>query len=418
MAILDQLKKLKKNIRIGIIGTGFIGRGLFHQCSLTPGIECVALADLNLNRCIASAELTDSNYQIVNHLSEIDDTIQQGSVAICQDGALLAKSESIDVLIESSNSINEAAQFIITAIEHQKHIVLVNAEVDLIFGPYFLSLAQKYNVIYTSADGDQHTVIKHLINELQLWGLDLVMAGNIKGFLNLYATPTSIIPEADKRKLDYAMAAAFTDGTKLSVEMALVANSLGLLTLIPGMHGPKLNHVTEVLDSFDFATLWKNKQPFVDYIIGAEPGGGVFAVGYCDDPYQKEKLAYYKMGQGPFYLLYRPYHLCHIETLMTVAEAVLNKTAVLQPTLGFQTNVYAHAKRNLRQGETLDGIGGYTCYGLIENASKNQGLPICLAENIILNRSILKDEKIKMVDVDYSSNKFGFDLYFKCNSVS
>lgn len=414
MAILDQLKNLKKNIRIGIIGAGFIGRGLFHQCSITPGIECVALADLKIDRCLTGIELTNARYRVVNNLSEMNDAIQQDLVAICQDGALLAKSESIDVLIESSNSINEAAQFIITAIEHRKHIILVNAEVDLIFGPYFLSLAQNNNVIYTSADGDQYTVIKHLIDELQLWGLDLVMAGNIKGFLNRYVTPTSIIPEADKRNLDYKMAAAFTDGTKLCIEMALIANGLGLSTLIPGMHGPKVNHVKEVLD-FDFTTLWKNKQPFVDYILGAEPGGGVFAVGYCDDQYQKEKFAYYKMGQGPFYLLYRPYHLCHFETLKTVVEAVLNKTAVLQPTFGFQTNVYAYAKRNLRQGESLDGIGGYTCYGLIENASKNQGLPICLTENIILNRSILKDEKITMVDVDHGSNKFGFDLYFKCS---
>jgi len=410
MATLNQLKDLKKNIKVGIIGAGFIGKGLFYQCSITPGIECVAFADLKIDRCLAGIELTKERYQVAHNLSEMNDAIQQDLVAICQDGKILAESELIDVLIEATNSINEAAQFIITAIEHRKHIILVNAEVDLIFGPYFLSLAQKHNVIYTSADGDQHTVIKHLVDELQLWGLDLVMAGNIKGFLNRYATPTTIIPEADKRNLDYKMAAAFTDGTKLCIEMALITNGLGLSTLIPGMHGPKVNHVKEVLD-FDFTTLWKNKQPFVDYILGAEPGGGVFVVGYCDDPYQKEKLAYYKMGQGPFYLLYRPYHLCHIETLMTVAEAVLNKTAVLQPTFGFQTNVYAYAKRDLSQGETLDGIGGYACYGLIENAPNNQGLPICLAEKVTLNRSILKDEKIIIDDVTYESNKFGFDLY-------
>jgi len=408
MDILNQLKNLKENIKVGIIGTGFIGQALFYQCNITPGIECVALADLKINRCLAGVELTNARYQVVNDLSQMNDAIQKNLVAICQDGGLLAESESIDVLIEATNSINEAAQFIITAIEHQKHIVLVNAEVDLIFGPYFLFLAQKHNVIYTSADGDQHAVIKHLADELQLWGLDLVMAGNIKGFLDRYATPTTIISEADKRNLDYKMAAAFTDGTKLAVEMALVANSLGLTTLIPGMQGPRLSHVTEVLDTFNF----ENKQPFVDYIIGAEPGGGVFAVGYCEDPYQKKNLAYYKMGQGPFYLLYRPYHLCSLEVLGTVAMAALNKTAVLQPTLGFQTNVYAYAKRDLSQGETLDGIGGYTCYGLIENAPNNESLPICLAEKVILNRSILKDEKIAMSDVTFVDS-FGLELYIK-----
>jgi predicted homoserine dehydrogenase-like protein len=159
--------------------------------------------------------------------------------------------------------------------------------------------------------------------------------------------------------------------------------------------------------------LLKNGKSYVDYILGAQPGGGVFIVGYSDNPYQKSILSYYKMGDGPFYLFYRPYHLCHIECMETVAEAFLDKKALLQPTFGFHTNVYAYAKKDLSKGEKLDGSGGYTCYGLIENCSKNndKSLPICLAENLTLNRNISQDEKIMISNVNYDPNSFKFRLY-------
>jgi predicted homoserine dehydrogenase-like protein len=210
------------------------------------------------------------------------------------------------------------------------------------------------------------------------------------------------------------MATAFTDGTKLCVEMALVSNALGLSTLAPGMKGPQAQHVRDVFRLFDFGDLWQDRQPFVDYVLGAEPDGGVFAVGHCDDDYQRGMLSYYKMGDGPFYLFYRPYHLCHIEAMRTVAEAVLGGRALLQPKYGLRTNVYAYAKRDLRRGEELDGIGGYTCYGLIENCvPENPGLPILLAEGVALKRDISKDEKILLRDVVYDPERFEFQLYAK-----
>jgi len=156
----------------------------------------------------------------------------------------------------------------------------------------------------------------------------------------------------------------------------------------------------------------------VDYILGAEPDGGIFAVGYCDD-YQRGMLSYYKMGDGPFYLFYRPHHLCHVEAMRTVAEAVLDDRPLFQPTYGFRTNVYAYAKRDLRQGDELDGIGGYTYYGLIENCLlENPGLPILLADGVTLKRDISKGEKILMRDVAYDPERFEFKLYTKALSCS
>ena len=183
---------------------------------------------------------------------------------------------------------------------------------------------------------------------------------------------------------------SYTDGTKLCVEMSLVANALGLETLVPGMQGPRVKHLLDILGLFDFEAIYRGGTAVVDYVIGCEPYGGVFAVGYSDSKYQQSMLGWFpsKLGPGPFYVFHRPYHLIHIEAMRCIAEAVLDRDPLLQPVHGFKTNVCAYAKRDLRQGEQLDGIGGYACYGMIENWLQNQsgsGLPICLAEDVTVN---------------------------------
>lgn len=417
--MLNELQRLNRPIKMAVIGIGSMGKGLFYQSSKTPGIECIAIADININRAIECVQWMKRRYHVVSDLNTMHDTIHKGLVAVCEDGDLLARCEFADVLIEASNSIGPAGQFSVTALEHRKHLVLMNAEVDLIFGPYLLHLAEKNGVVYTSCDGDQHGVIKRLIDDLRVWGFELVMGGNIKGFLDRYSNPTKIVTEADKRNLDYKMATAYTDGTKLCIEMALLANALGLKTLVPGMYGPEAVSVRDVFHLFDLESLWHGG-PFVDYILGAEPGGGVFAIGFCADEYQRSMLSYYKMGEGPFYLFYRPYHLCHIETMVCIAEAFINGRSLLQPNFGFQTNVVAYAKRDLHQGEKLDGIGGYSCYGLIENCIQNDnnpGLPICLAEDVILKRAVRKDERICIGDIRYDKSRFDFILYGKAKEL-
>jgi predicted homoserine dehydrogenase-like protein len=414
--MLERLKQLTTEIRVGIVGAGSMGKGLVYQSALTPGLACVAIADINLERTIDSIRLVNKSFRVVDNLSDLHDTVRQGSVAVCEDGNLVADCEMVDVFVESSSSVREGGDFSERALLTGKHLVLMNAEVDLIFGPYLMALADREGVAYTSCDGDQHGVIKHLVDDLRLWGFDLVMTGNIKGFLDRYSNPTKIIPEADKRALDYRMATAYTDGTKLCIEMALVANALGLSALKPGMYGPRATHVREALDLFPFPELWAAREPFVDYILGGEPGGGVFAVGYCDNGYQRSMLSYYKMGDGPFYLFYRPYHICHVEAMACIAGAFLDGGSVLRPDHGFRTNVFAYAKRDLRKGERLDGIGGYACYGLIENVlpgDERPGLPICLTENVPLLRDIPQDSKIFLSDVSVDGGRSDFLLYEK-----
>jgi predicted homoserine dehydrogenase-like protein len=309
---LGRLKALDREVRVAIVGAGAMGRGLFYQCCRTPGIRCVGIADIEIERAEACTAMMGRAYAAAGTARDVREALSRGAVAVCGDGMLLAECEGADVLIESSNCIGHAARFAIAALQSRKHLVLMNSEIDLIFGPYLAELAHRNGLVYTSCDGDQHGVLKHLVDDLTLWGFDLVMAGNMKGFLDRYANPTSIVPEADKRNLGYKMCTAYTDGTKLCIEMALLANALGLATPVPGMHGPRAAQVREVFGLLDIEALWRRHGPFVDYVLGAQPDGGVFAIGRCEHPYQQEMMAYYKMGKGPFYLFYRPYHLCHV----------------------------------------------------------------------------------------------------------
>jgi len=414
-------KRTGKEIKMGIIGMGSMGKGLYYQSTITPDIKCVAVCDVKIDRAVNVLKWLGIDYKIAASQENVQEIIRSGCVAVCEDGQWLSCCDEIEVVIEASSSVLKGGDHAVNALEHDKHLVLVNSEVDLIFGPYLKLLAEKRNTVCTSADGDQYGVLKYLIDDALTWGLDLVMAGNIKGFLDRYANPTTITTEADKRNLDYRMCTSYTDGTKLNIEMAIVANAYGLSTLTPGMHGPEARHVKDVFTCFNFDDLWRTKKPFVDYILGAEPGGGVFVIGYCENAYQREMLAYYKMGPGPYYLFYRPYHLCHIEAMRTVVEAATAGQHLLIPDWGFETNVYAYAKTDLKAGTVLDGIGGYCCYGKIENLVDNQdkpGLPICLTDDVSVKRTVVKDEKIFIDDVVYNPLRSDFVLYSQARESS
>jgi predicted homoserine dehydrogenase-like protein len=405
---------------IAIVGMGAMGKGLLYQSTITPGIKCVAICDIDIRKCTDALEGLKLPFLVVTDLEGLRVASDKRVVAVCEDGRVIAEAEDVDVMIEATSSVGTAGWRALTALEHRKHVVLMNCEIDLIFGPFLSEIATRNGVVCTSCDGDQHGVLKHLIDDIRFWGFDLVMAGNIKGFLDRYANPTTIIPEANKRNLDYRMCTSYTDGTKLNIEMAIIANACGLETRTPGMLGLAMDDVKQVLDHFDFDRLWEDRTPFVDYILGAEPGGGVFAIGYCDDAYQKSMLSYYKMGSGPYYLFYRPYHLCHIEAMSTVLRAV-SLDCFLRPDFGFQTNVIAYAKTDLRAGQSLDGIGGYTCFGKIENCSienVNPGIPICLAHDIVLKHSIARDQRIRMEDIIYNPERYDFWLFHKAREVS
>jgi predicted homoserine dehydrogenase-like protein len=207
--------------------------------------------------------------------------------------------------------------------------------------------------------------------------------------------------------------------------MALVANALNLRTAVPGMIGPRGSSLSQVFELFDFDALRNaHHRPLVDYVLGTEPKGGVFAIAYSDREYQQFTLDWFPvdLGPGPYYLFHRPYHLRHIEAMNTVVDTVLNGRALLQPDYGYTTNVIAYARQDLKKGTKLDGIGGYCCYGLIENTGKETmsppGLPICLSENVIVRREVGKNERIALNDVIYDSHDARYTLYAEAVSAS
>lgn len=412
--------KEAEEIRVAIAGAGAMGKGIAYQCQFTPGVRCVGLADIDMGKAMDVASWLGYEPSVMGDALNLGKSTEMNGLAVTEDAKELAVSPEVDVFIDATSSISEAGQFCELALKNGKDVIMMNAEADLIFGPYFLELAQESGVVYTSSDGDQHGVIKRIVDEIRLWGFELVMAGNIKGFLDRKANPVSIAPEAEKRRLDCRMTTAYTDGTKLCVEMALLANALGLGITGPGMTGPRLGDVREVQKVFDFPSLWEGRKGIVDYILGAEPGGGVFVIGYCENEYQRFMMNYYKMGEGPFYLFYRPYHLCHVEVGRTILEASRMKKPLLTPSHGFLANVNAFAKKALSQGTELDGIGGFSCYGLIESAQqdKGQGIPICLAENMVLKRDIPEGEKITWEEVDYNQDRVDIAMYRKALACS
>jgi predicted homoserine dehydrogenase-like protein len=412
MRLLQRLRTLPQPVRLGIVGIGSMGRGVVDQAHLTPGFVPAAVADLDLNRAVAAAAKLGRAWRTVNTEGELADALRAGVTAVCQDGALVAGADDIDALVECSSSVVEGAEFALTALQRHTPTVMMNAEADLMFGPLLWEEARRHGTTYTSADGDQPGVIARLVDELTLWGFDLVMCGNIKGFLRRSANPEDIKPEAAKRNLDPQMCAGYTDGSKLAIEQALLCNAFGLRVDRPGMHGPRLPSVYDVFEAFDFPALHAGG-PVADYILGAQPDGGVFAVGHRDEAYARGMLQYLKMGDGPYYLFYRPYHLCHVETMATIAAAVLDHEALLAPEHGFRANVYAYAKTDLPSGTVLDGIGGFACYGLVENCQEHPvpGVPIGLSDGLRLKRAVRQDERLGTDDVDWPAAHPGLDMY-------
>lgn len=394
-------------IRVALIGAGSMGVGIAWQVGHTPGMKLVSVTDIDLDAATRAAEAYGAPFGVVG---PDDAWPPRDHVLVSREPFFLPdriEELGVDVLVESTPTIGFAARACLAAIEKKVHVVLMNAEVDLALGPLLHRAATRAGVVVTSDAGDQHAVLGRMIDEIRLWGFRIAMAGNIKGFLDRYATAESLAHEAAIRNLNPVQCCAYTDGTKLGVEMALISNAKGLRPWVPGMEGPAAANVQDVFQHFDFTRY--GEQGVVDYILGAEPGGGVFVVGHCDDPLQAEYLKYYKMGDGPFYLFYRPYHLCHLETTRAIAKAALFGRPVMVPTHGRQADVYAYAKRPIEAGEEIPhAIGGDQLYGLVDACADadHKGLvPVTVLENEegvcpSVKRAVERDEPLSWDDVE------------------
>ncbi|CDN14834.1 MAG: NAD(P)-dependent oxidoreductase [Richelia sp.] len=397
-------------IKVGMIGAGFMGKGIANQIiNSVPGMELVAIANRNIDPARqAYVQAGVKDVQVVNTVKELSAAIATGKYAVTEDPMLLCHVAEVDALIEVTGAVEFGAQVVMEGIAYRKHIVMMNAELDGTIGPILKIYADKAGVVLTACDGDQPGVQMNLYRFVKSIGLTPLLCGNIKGLQDPYRNPTTQAAFAKKWGQKAHMVTSFADGTKISFEQAIVANGTGMKVARRGMLGYEFKgHVDELTQMYDAEQL-KEWGGIVDYVVGAQPSPGVFVFATHDDPQQCHYLNLYKLGEGPLYSFYTPYHLCHFEVPISVARAVLFKDYVLAPLDAPMVDVVTTAKINLKAGETIDPIGYYMTYGQCENADiahQQNLLPMGLAAGCRLKRDITKDSAITYDDVELPTDR-------------
>jgi predicted homoserine dehydrogenase-like protein len=427
MIIIDKaLEKRQQEghpIRVAMVGAGFMGRGIALQIfSAVPGMELVAISNRHLDGARrAYKEAGVEEVQVVETVGQLEEAIAQGKYAVTEDALLLCQAEGIEAIIEVTGAVEFGAAVVSKAIEHGKHVIIMDAELDGTIGPILKVYADKAGVILTNADGDQPGVIMNLYRFVKGIGVRPVLCGNIKGLQDPYRNPTTQEGFARQWGQKPHMVTSFADGTKISFEQAIVANATGMRVAKRGMFGPTVPSGTSIQEAVNWYPLEAVLEGpgIVDYVVGAAPGPGVFVLGTHDHPQQKHYLNLYKLGAGPLYCFYTPYHLCHFEVHNTVARAVLFGDAAITPLGGPLVDVVATAKIDLKAGQILDGMGYYMTYGQAENSDvvwAEKLLPIGLAEGCRLKRDIPKDQVLTYSDVELPAGRLSDKLRAEQNA--
>ena len=401
-------------IRVGLVGAGYAGRGFAARIiRRIPGIEIVAIA----NRTVAQAERAyraagaDDPAHAAS-AAELDAAIRRHRPVVTDDPTLLTDADGIEAIVEATGEVEFGAGVALRTIDAGKHLVLINAELDSCLGPILKTRADAAGVVLTDMAGDQPAVIMDLMDEVRLLGFRPILAGNIKSLLDHKRTPETQKGFAEAHGQRPKMITSFADGTKIAAEMGVVANATGFGVAERGMRGPRAERVEQAPDRFDIESLLE--RPIVDYLLGAEPSFGVFVLGYEEDPLSRSYMKFYKMGDGPVYTFYRPLHLGPLETVQSGARAVLLRDAAATPLGGPVTEVIAQAKRDLVVGETLDGIGGFTVYGMLENAGtarRERLLPMGLTDGAVVVRPVAEDVALTFDDVELPPGRLATRLW-------
>lgn len=346
-----------------------MGHGIARTASRLPDLEVRFVADLRRAAAEDAARLSGA------------------AAGTTLEDFLGDRDADVDVLVESSSSVYAGLEHAVAALRRGVSVVLMNAEADLAFGVFLRELADRHGALASMDAGDQNGVLLRCGESLVDWGVSPCLYGNIKGYLRRDATQESLRLEAEKRNLSLRQCCAYTDGSKLNIEMALVGNAAGARPLQPGMNGASCGHVTEAL-SAPPAERATPEDPLVDYLLGAEPAGGVYLVGAVEDSYDAEMLRYYKVPcSGSRFLFHRPTHLCHLETPTAIRRVVRERRPIPEGPMRRLLDVFAYAKGPLRAGQELtEALGSDDLYGLVEPAETSDEVgqvPQCLLQALI-----------------------------------
>lgn len=401
-ALLER-EKSGNPIRVAVIGAGAAGRAMALQMATPPpGIRLAAIVNrtpAHGERAFREAGVTE--WRPASSHRDAEAAILDGIPVLTDDPSVVTHCDAIDLIVEATGTFEYAANIVVSAFEHGKHIVMVNAELDSLLGPIFKKKAKEAGVVITHTDGEEPGVAMTLLRYLRSTGLRPVAAGNLKGMVDHYRTPETQRNFALKYDQDPRKVTSFADATKLSMETTVLANATGFRAGRRGMYGPACEHVREI------ATLLPADQMLdgglVDYALGAAPHTGAFVVVYEDKPLKQAQLGYVKMGDGPFYVFYTPFHLPHIQIASTIGRAVLFGDATVAPIAGPVCEVITLAKCDMKAGDRLDGVGGFCAYGLIENTAEARAvdaLPIGLSQDCVLRHDVQRDQVISFSDVE------------------
>ena len=414
---LQRREREGRPIRVGMIGAGFMARGLANQIiNTTPGMRMAAIYSRQAAKAAACYAYATPGCTavIAGTLSELDAAIAADRHVVTDDPALVCASEQIDILIDVTGAVDFGARVALDAFRHGKHVILMNAELDATLGPVLQLYAQQHGVILSACDGDQPGVEINLHRFVTNLGLVPRVMGNIKGLQDPYRTPTTQRAFAEKWGQNPSMVTSFADGSKVSFEQCVVANATGMKVAKRGMLGYEhRGHVDELTRRYDIEML-RERGGIVDYVVGAQPGPGVFCLAEHSDPRQQHYLNLFKLGEGPLYSFYTPYHLCHFEVPNTVARIVLFGDAAGQASGAPSVEVCAVAKRALKAGEGLDDYGHYMTYGEAVNADemrRERYLPEGLVEGCRLKRDLDRDAVITFDDVELPADRLADRLY-------
>ncbi len=419
MIIIDDLLKARERegrpIRVGCVGAGFMGQGLTNQIiNSVPGMRMVAAFSRRGQRALDMFAYAGRNDAVVaNTQGQVEDAISAGKPVVTEDAFLLTRSGQIDVLVDVTGSVEFGAHVALDAFQHGKDFVLMNAEIDATIGPILHTYAERSGRIMSACEGDEPGVQMNLYRWVKGLGLIPRVMGNIKGLQDPYRNPTTQKGFADKWGQNPAMVTSFADGSKISFEQAIVANATGFQVKSRGMSRGReyRGDVMTIGSLYDIDEI-RQLGGIVDYVVGT-PLTKVYCLAEHPDPKQQHYLSLYKMGPGPLYSFFIPYHLVHFEAPNAIARVAILRDSVARPLGGPVVEVCAVAKRDLKAGEVLDDYGMYMTYGEAVNTdemSSYRYLPEGLVEGCQLRSDIAKDSVITYNDVILPPNRLADQL--------
>ncbi len=419
MIIVDAALKAREGegrpIRVASIGAGFMGQGVTnHITNTVPGMRMVAAYNRRGQRALDMFAYGGREDAVVaTTQGQLEDAIRAGKPVVTEDAFLLTRSEQIDVLLDVTGSVEFGARVILDAFRHGKDVVLMNAEMDATIGPILQVYAEKYGVILSACEGDEPGVQMNLYRWVKGLGLIPRVMGNVKGLQDPYRNPTTQRGFAERWKQNPTMVTSFADGSKVSFEQAIVANATGFKVKSRGMsRGLEYrDDVMKIGSLYDIDDV-RRHGGIVDYVVGT-PLTKVYCLAEHPDPKQQHYLNLYKMGEGPLYSFFTPYHLVHFEVPNAIGRVVLFRDSIAKPLGGPVVEVCAVAKRDLKAGEILDDYGMYMTYGEaanVEEMSSRRYLPQGLVEGCTLLRDIPKDSAISYDDVTLPSDRLADQL--------